>query len=77
MRHERREFTCNEFSIIVDNCNRRIKLNFQSNLDVTKDSVSGYQEIIQKILHSSMRDEDGTGPCNMCLSSAVTVSEQQ
>ena len=77
VRQEIGEFTCSEFSIIVDKQNRRIKLNFQSNLDVTKDSVTGYQETIQEFLHSSMCDEDGTVPYNKDLSSSVPVSEKQ
>ena len=65
MRQERREFACSEFSLVFDKQNRRIKLNFQSNLDVTKDSASGYQETMQEFLHSAMCDEDCTGPCNI------------
>ena len=48
MHQERREFTCSEFSIIVDKQNIRIKLKFQSNLDATKDSATGHQEKTQE-----------------------------
>ena len=77
MRQDRIDFTCSKFIIIVDKQKRRIKLNFKSNLDVTKDSVTGYQEILQELLHSAMCDEDDTGPCNIDLSSSVPVSVQQ
>ena len=74
---ERREFTCSEFSTIVDKQNRRIALNFKSNLCVTKDSVTGYQETLQEFLHSATCHEDVGGPCDVDSSSSVPVSEQQ
>ena len=77
MRQERREFTCSEFSNVIDRQNRRIKLNFRSGLSVTKDNVTGCQETMQEFLQAAICEEDSTGPCVIDTSSKTPFSEQQ
>jgi len=76
IRQERREFTCSDFSNVVDKQNRRIKLNFQSNIKVSDEQLSGYQESFAEFLQSAMTSEEYNGPCDVDLESSVPVSSQ-
>ena len=77
IRQEKREFTCSEFSDFVDKQNRRIRLNFKSNIKVSNDnSLSGYQETLAEFLQSAMIKEDCSGPCQVDLQSLDPVSKQ-
>lgn len=49
-RQENRKFTCSDFSNVADKQNRRIKINFKSDIKVTDEDLKGYQEIFARFL---------------------------
>ena len=76
IRQETREFTCSDFLNVVDKQNRKIKLNFQSNIKVSNEHLSDYQESFTEFLQLAMSSEEYNGLCDINLESLVPVSSQ-
>ena len=74
IRQKTREFTCSDFLNVVDKQNRKIKLNFQSNIKVSNEHLSDYQESFTEFLQLAMSSEEYNGLCDINLESLVPVS---
>ena len=61
MRQESREFTCSDFSNVVDKQNRRIKINFRSDIKVANEDMKGCQESFASFLEAALESEESEG----------------